>query len=731
MNTRRRVVTIALLGTCWASTVAGAALQRGLAEPAAWFSMPVVGITEIEPHLDGVTVSRKGTVAYKNRLEWRQLRFEINFTPDVRDGAAVLLQFDKQRRDSSIDDHHLHNMGLDNRSYGLRFDVDGTVTLLRLREGRGGDPLLAVPTGRDFAWPVRVTLTQQPVDGQVEFSVRIEDEPPHRVRETLPEGYALDGFLGLTICEGNTHVTLRKLQFEGAETPCTAGEPPRPVHDADCFVEPHRRLVHWRYDETTNHYRGVRVETPTGDFLAETPFPRDYWIVPPDCELAALRLRTVDVDGRRGAPVSVPLVDDHADYYAAAPPGRVAIRRGDGPATFCLMPSGTPFVVRGVNYVRLRLDHSTFEPETDRYPACYDPYDVETCFKRLKRHGFNTVRVFLAGRNWLNRGLAGDHDNTAGLYGPYLDNVVDFLQRARRYGLYVLPNLCDGELPLNQHYLDLVTGLDETVRQELIAAGLQHNVLYLSAGGVAAKRQYLHDFLEGLRQRDPGCLATLLALELRNELFLRGDQWPFTLDQGSIVAADGRTYDMADNDQRQRLYEDGLTHYHTQMVQAAKAVDPDLLVCQGFYTPRIVGKDAVTHYGVRQQGHPNPSFPPPATVVGRAPLDFLDIHIYHVNPGEDLAEAYRLDMATTGLGTPAWEAMLRDKPFILGEFGSFKFMAGTFEQAAADMLQTRDLALADGAQGHAVWTYDTFEQRSLWHAAEGGAALLDPLGAAP
>ncbi len=42
--------------------------------------------------------------------------------------------------------------------------------------------------------------------------------------------------------------------------------------------------------------------------------------------------------------------------------------------------------------------------------------------------GCNAVRVFVAGRTRGNPGVAGNPETTVGVYGPYMDNVADFLR---------------------------------------------------------------------------------------------------------------------------------------------------------------------------------------------------------------------------------------------------------------------------------------------------------------
>jgi len=104
--------------------------------------------------------------------------------------------------------------------------------------------------------------------------------------------------------------------------------------------------------------------------------------------------------------------------------------------------------VNGFNYLRRRAaegkaggDHATFDADTERSKAHYDPKQAEAIFRTISQAGYNTVRVFIIGRSTVNPGVAGDYDEKKALYEPYRENVLDFLRRATRYGIRVFPTL--------------------------------------------------------------------------------------------------------------------------------------------------------------------------------------------------------------------------------------------------------------------------------------------------
>ena len=71
----------------------------------------------------------------------------------------------------------------------------------------------------------------------------------------------------------------------------------------------------------------------------------------------------------------------------------------------------------------------------------------------------------------------------------------------------------------------------------------------------------------------PDLLPTLLGLECQNEAYLRANAWPFTEKEGTFKAANGKTYDLSETDQRQALMDEGYRHYHQRIVTAVKAID--------------------------------------------------------------------------------------------------------------------------------------------------------------
>ncbi len=403
---------------------------------------------------------------------------------------------------------------------------------------------------------------------------------------------------------------------------------------------------------------------------------------------------------------------------AGAPQERIVIGRGAEGAEFRLRESGRPFFVRGFNYIRLRDgDHATFDAGTRSTQASYDPDRAEAMFAALSAGGYNTVRVFIIGRSRANPGIAGDYVTTQALYEPYLENVLDFLRRATRHGIRVLPAFGDGELPLNAYY-----------RERMRGKGHNKNVTILTTEGVAAKAEHVTAFLSFIKNREPALLPTLLGVQGQNEACLHARQWPFTETNGVFTAANGRRYDLAATAERQALMNEGYRHYHERLVAAAKSVDPAMLVTEGVFVPRAVGKDAPQHAGLWPGRTPDDRHPPTLASLGAGPLDFLDVHLYRTRAGESVEQAFRRDLDSTGFFAPGMAEARMTKPVILGEFGAFESVEKSFAEAVGSMVQVRDLALRERLNGLLYWTYDCSEQPGLHAATTDWTLFVQRLG---
>lgn len=382
--------------------------------------------------------------------------------------------------------------------------------------------------------------------------------------------------------------------------------------------------------------------------------------------------------------------------------------------------TGWPFVPRGSNYVRLAEHdgihpyHATFEP--GRYEAAKANLALES----MARDGYNAVRVFIDSGSVPDadkghpHGLGRGAQHNEPLYGPYMDNVAGFVRIATRHKIRVMFSL--DHIGQSIYYYRMIGPWDSG---EVPIEG--RNIEYLNGEYLKAKSAYLRNFVTGLRDRvGSSLLSTVLAYQLDNEAFLTGDTGPFNRSSGRVRTANGRTYDMAAPEDRQRAQDENLAAYANQMVDAIHSVDPGALVTMGTFTYGAVGKPGPAGLPAGSPG--DQRFPVrPRNLMNSSKLSFLDLHLYPVDqPGLNAPYELRRDLETI-----EWEKGIRG-PVIVGEFGAFKWMYNDLASAAYGMRDLQRQTCALGMRGWLFWTFDTHEtedQRRLFHLTDEGGMI--------
>lgn len=401
-----------------------------------------------------------------------------------------------------------------------------------------------------------------------------------------------------------------------------------------------------------------------------------------------------------------------------APLPRIEVTEGV-PGGFRRADTGADFIPRGNNYVRIGgagtdCIHTTFRPAT------YDAVAVESALAAMERDGYNAVRVFIEPGQWFcSEGIGGPR-STRGLDGAYLDAVADFVQRAARHHVYVVPVLHD--IPYNDDY--------NAVRDEGSDPNLQGwNARYMHPGHIEAKRRYVADFIDGLIARvGPDLRTTILAYELENEAAYETSANPFALRSGMVTTADGRTYDMAVAADRQQAADSNAVRWATILSDEARAHDAGCLVTVGLYTYRAVGKpgpDGLQGACRRcDAGQSYPACDPDIDWGCRYPvrayalthwsrLSFLDVHTY------PMAEYALAD----DLASLEWSTLAFPRPIVMGEFGAFKSQFPSVVGAAFRMRDHQIESCSFGFRGWLFWTYDSAEQPELWNALDERGAI--------
>jgi hypothetical protein len=353
---------------------------------------------------------------------------------------------------------------------------------------------------------------------------------------------------------------------------------------------------------------------------------------------------------------------------------RISIREVDGIAEFYDRQTGERFIPRGYNYVRVApmsaadpaLWHSTLNP------GYYEPERAEAALQAMHAAGYNVVRIFVdCCRAGSNVG-----DPRGGISAPYLENVIDFLERATANGIFVL--LISDLTPAQGGYDDMW--------QHCCSVFDGENLRYLTLGGHRGERRFNQDFIRALIERQAP-LETIFAYDLTNEVHFSVDKPPFSLTSGRVTTANRQTYDMADPDDKQRMMDENLVYWINQQRAAILEVDPTALVTVSF--PAINAGQTTVH---------------PGPAVWESEADFVDLHAY-LGWGLSL-EQY---MGRFGVDEPP------EKPIILGEFGASRRAFATATAASLQLVDWQAASCAYGFDGWLLWTWDAEEQSELWH----------------
>ena len=308
---------------------------------------------------------------------------------------------------------------------------------------------------------------------------------------------------------------------------------------------------------------------------------------------------------------------------------RIGVRLVEGEAEFFDRQTGDIFIPRGYNYVRLApmsknnpdLWHSTLNP------GFYDPERAGAALHEMHAAGYNVVRIFVdCCREGNNAG-----DPAGGISTAYLENAIDFLNKAKANQLYVL--LVLDLTPAQGGYDDMWQHCCETFDGE--------NLRYLTSGGHRGERSFNQDMISALI--DAGApVETIFAYDLTNEVHFNLDKPPFNLPSGKVTTANNKTYDMSIEEDKQRMMDENLVYWIDQQRSAILEIDPSALVTVSF--PAINSGQTTVD-------------PHPAIWASKA--DFIDLHTY-LGWGLSLdqyMERFRVDQ-------------LPEKPIILGEFGA-------------------------------------------------------------
>jgi endo-1,4-beta-mannosidase len=361
---------------------------------------------------------------------------------------------------------------------------------------------------------------------------------------------------------------------------------------------------------------------------------------------------------------------------------RIGVREG----RFIDVATGDTFEPRGFHYVRLKADGNHYVLQ----PGLYDAARIDRMLADVSEHGFNTVRIFF------NTGEM--HPVEGRLPRDWMDNLADFLRRARSHGVHVV--LVPDFFP---HPSD--------------AAFAIPNALFVDDQALAAKGRYLGDLLGEVRARDPNLLSTILSIELENEACFFMSQAP--LSQHTTYELRGSRYDLSNDAGVQALVDAATKAWADALSDAVHRADPDALVGASVFTYAAVGRKGPGQLKSEQGDQRIPLRP---LVLASTRVSYVDVHLYGLGP-----DALERDLSSIEWDRFSRAAREAKKPILMGEYGAFRPAHKSASDAAAAVVAHQRRVLGLGVAGALYWTYDCDEQRELFNAKGDGGVIFDAL----
>jgi len=300
--------------------------------------------------------------------------------------------------------------------------------------------------------------------------------------------------------------------------------------------------------------------------------------------------------------------------------------------------------------------------------------------------------------------------STAELYQPYLNNLLDFLTRANKHGIYV--QIVTDATPTNTYYSSLVSSGYSYVTGSI-------NREYLVSSAITAKKTYLGRLVQAIITYDPNLLSTVFSYELKNELHSTTAYGPFNLTSGWYTMGNGNEYDMSSATSRQACQDDNIKNWANKCVAAIKEKDPNAMVCCSVFPFDAVGKNGYAGAGLLPLTltSTDKRWPARPVLLVQTNLDYVDIHSY-------LPKSW-----STGLSSSEWSSIDKTlKPFTCGEFGAERasYYTDDIFSAAAGLYKYREYILDSGFCGALLFTWDTYSH-IRWTAMEDGAIINERL----
>jgi hypothetical protein len=378
------------------------------------------------------------------------------------------------------------------------------------------------------------------------------------------------------------------------------------------------------------------------------------------------------------SPANIPLTP--AEHH-------IAIRVVNGVGEFYNRVTGEKFVPRGMNYIRLgaqtKMDGSATFGHSLFDPGKYDSARVSSDLQKMHTDGYNVIRVFLSPDTM--------GTDAGGFSLEYMNNIVDLLRHAEQNQIYVM--FTQDWIPGGKY--------GAILNEDCCSTFASMNANYLPPAGWRANKTFFQDFAKALIQMDTPT-EYIFSYQLRNEMFYDSDQPPLSFNSGVVTTANGKSYDMASAEDKQKMIEENNVFWLDSIRAVILEEDPTALVSVGLFVPH----------------GPNPARIGDARLVVSTPviwqstLDFVDLHAY---PGFEL----NLKQHVENFGVNN----MQEKPIVMGEFGGEVSRFSSIQDAAFAFRDWQVESCNYGFDGWIFWTWDLDEQPDFFNALMQGDAI--------
>jgi hypothetical protein len=365
----------------------------------------------------------------------------------------------------------------------------------------------------------------------------------------------------------------------------------------------------------------------------------------------------------------------------------IGIRVVNGVGEFYNRTTGNKFVPRGMNYVRLaqqiKPDGSTTFGHALFDPGRYDSSRINRDLQKMHADGYNVIRVF----------LSPDTIEAAdgGLSPAYITNITDFLTHAKKNQIYVL--FTQDWIPGGKY--GSILSADCCLTFTLM------NANYLPPAGLKANQVFYQDFISALLALNAPT-EYIYSYQIRNEMFYDRNEPPLSFNSGIVNTANGKSYDMSKESDKEIMVEENLVYWIDEMRTAILEIDPTALVSVGFFQPQ---EPNPTRIGDQRLAMTEPA-------IWQSTADFIDLHPY---AGFELnLKQYVENYGINGM---------QEKPIIMGEFGSDIDRYPSIQHAAQAFVDWQIESCQYGFDGWLFWTWDSAEQPGMFNALMGDGII--------